>query len=147
MVEERYEQAKRRLRDLQYEHSDSANSLRSAITDNNVEDVSRLRLRLSELPREISEAELELASAKVASLRAAQAEDQQELELAKIKSKNTDARVEAEILELEAKRKALSNERHARLAYVYRLKDSIQRRAIELYAAGQELKKRLEQVV
>lgn len=147
MVEERFEQAKRRLRELQYEHSDLTNSLRSAITDNNVEEVSRLRLRLSELPREISEAELELASAKLASLRAAQAEDQQELEWAKVKSKHTDARVESDLKELEAKRKALSDERYARLRDVYRLNDAIQRRAVELHAVGQELKKRLEQVV
>jgi hypothetical protein len=147
MVEERFEQAKRRLRELQYEHSDSTNSLRSAITDNNAEEVSRLRLRLSELPREIAEAELEFASAKLASLRAAQAEDQQELERAKVKSKDTDARVESDLKELEAKRKALSDERYARLRDVYRLKDVIQRRAIELHAAGAELKKRLEQVV
>ena len=146
MVEERYEQAKRRLRELQYEHSDSTNALRSAITDNNVEEVSRLRLRLSELPREIVEAELEFASAKLASLRAAQADDQQELERAKVKNKDTDARVEAELKELDAKRKALSDERYARLAAVYKLKDAIQRRAVELHTAGEELKKRLEKV-
>jgi chromosome segregation ATPase len=147
MVEEQYEQAKKRLRELQYEHSDLTTSLRSAITDNNAEKVSRLRLRLSEIPREIAEAELGLVSTKVAFLRAEQAKDQQELEEAKVKSKDTDMRVEAELKELEAKRKALSDERYACLRDVYRLKDAIQRRAGELQTAGEELKKRLENVV
>jgi hypothetical protein len=147
MVEERYEQAKRRLRELQYERSNLTNSLRSAIKDGDSEEISRLRLRQVELPREISEAEIDFYNLKVGNLRAEQTEAQQEIELARLKSKETDLRVEVELKELDAKRKALSDERYARLAYVYRLNDSILNRSREIQVAEQELRKRLEQMV
>jgi hypothetical protein len=147
MVEERYEQARKRLRELQYEHSDLPNSLRSAIKDGDMEEISRLRLRQVELPREISEAEIDFYNLKVGSLRAEQTEAQQALELARLKSKETDLRVEVELKELDAKRKALSDERYSRLAYVYRLNDSILNRAREIQSAEQELRKRLEQML
>lgn len=147
MVEERFEQVKRRLRELQYEHSDLTNSLRAAIKAGDAEGISRLRVRQAELPREISEAEIDFYNLKAGSLRAEQTEAQQELELARLKSKETDLRVAAELKELEAKRKALSDERYARLAYVYRLNDSILNRAREIQSAEQEFRKRLEQML
>lgn len=141
-----YQNAKKKLTDLKDEEYYLQEALKRAIAAGDAEEIARLRKRQAELPGEIAEASLEFASVKVASLRAEQVEAQQELQRARLKSKETDLRVEIELKELDAKRKALSDERYARLAYVYRLNDSILNRAREIQSSEQELKKWLERV-
>jgi hypothetical protein len=141
---DKYQKAKKKVSDLKDDEYYLQESLKRAIAAGEAGEIARLRKRQTELPGEIAEAELEFTSVKVASLRAEQVEAKQELERARIKSKETDERVEAELKELNAKRKALSDDRYARLAYVYRLNDSILNRAREIQAAELELKNRLE---
>ncbi len=146
MVEDKYEQAKKRLQELKSEHSDLPNALRAAAITGNTEEITRLRKRQAELPNAIFEAELEFTSVKVASLRASQTERNNLLEQEYAASKVTDVRVNAEVAKLDAKRKRLTDEAQVGLVKVYRLKREIQQGAIELQAAENELRSLLEQV-